>query len=127
MYVLSGLVGGVMACLLIAVLILFFGLVCTLCYRRCTKFGRHKPLTEEEAYERKKSTRKPRTISGPIPGITPKFDNSTDGKFTVHGESGRVLNLQPKIITAEDVATPPRPGENVKVVHSDEILVSQGG
>ncbi len=67
-----------------------------------------------------------RSISGPIPGITPKFDSSVDGKFKVQGEDGRVLNLRPKVIREEDVATPPRDGENVKVVPRDEILVSQG-
>ena len=67
------------------------------------------------------------SISGPIPGITPKFDNSVDGKFTVHGQDGRVINLRPKVIREEDVATPPIKGQTVQVVPREKILVSQGG
>ncbi len=67
------------------------------------------------------------SISGPIPGITPKFDNSVDGKFKIQGEAGNIKSLQPKVVREEDVASPPREGQNVKVVPRDEIFVSQRG
>lgn len=59
------------------------------------------------------------SISGPIPGVSSKFDSSVGGKFTAV--------KPPKIVKPEDMAPPPKDGERVKVVSHDEIFVSQRG
>ena len=62
-------------------------------------------------------------MSGPIAAITPQID-SVDGKFTIHGEDGNVLDLKPKVITSKDVATPPRKGATVQVVGRSETILA---
>ena len=63
-------------------------------------------------------------MSGPIPGITPKIDDSVQGKFRVQGENGRVLELKPRVITAKDVAPAPARGGSVKVVKREETVLA---
>lgn len=63
-------------------------------------------------------------VSGPIPGITPKVDSSVQGKFTIQGQDGRVLSLKPKVITTDDVATPPKPGDSVKKVPRQDTVLA---
>ncbi len=64
-------------------------------------------------------------MSGPIPSITPQIDDSVQGKFTVHGENGRVLNLKPKVITQADVAPAPAKGGTVQVVGRDKTVLAR--
>jgi len=63
------------------------------------------------------------SISGPVPGITPQVDSSVQGKFRVHGQDGRMIELKPKVITNKDVAPRPKKGDSVKkVARQDTIL-----
>ena len=66
----------------------------------------------------------PCRVSGPIAGITPQIDHSMHGKFTVHGENGRVINLNPKVITEADVAPPPLEGGEVRKVGRHETVLA---
>lgn len=96
-----------------------------LCYHRYSShLGKHSPLMEDRAFEAQQKRRN-KTISGPIPGITPSVDTSVPGKFAVRGKDGRILPLHPKVIKQEDVAPPPAPGQTVARVPRDEILPSQ--
>lgn len=62
-------------------------------------------------------------MSGPIAAITPRVD-SVDGKFSIHGEDGNVLDLKPKVITSKDVAPPPPKGSTVQVVRRSETVLA---
>ncbi len=64
------------------------------------------------------------SISGPVPGITPKVDSSVQGKFTIQGESGNAIQLKPKVITEKDVAPRPKKGDSVKKIKREDTILA---
>ncbi len=59
--VVIGVGAGVLGSLLLTACVLLCCVIVVPCYRRCTKVGKHKPLTNEDKFDRKKNDRQTKT------------------------------------------------------------------